>query len=128
MSDSIDCAASPLFISQGQLACASDGDLKRLAFLRNYSGYCVNKGYSLASSVYMTGRSLAPARLDSGLKTVEQTITGYSMPLVTAVQDQSLKALSQLDQQVCICSDVKITLLCYITGSVGRVHAVPVIV
>ena len=121
-----DYAASPLFISPGQLA--SDGDLKRLAFLRNYSGYCVNKGYSLASSVYMTGRSLAPARLDSGLKTVEQTISGYSMPLVMAVQDQSMKALSQLDHQVCICSDIKLNLLGDVISSVDRVHAVLVIV
>lgn len=92
--------ASPLFANCGQLTCASDGDLKRLAFVRNYGGYCMTKGYSLASSVYMTGRALTPARLDSGLRNVEETISGYSMPLVVAVQDQSLKALSQLDQQV----------------------------
>ena len=92
-------AASPLF--NGRIVCAqADGDLKRLAFVRNYSGYAVNKGYSLASSVYMTGRALAPASLDSGLRSVEDRISGYSMPLVMAVQDQSMKALSQLDQQV----------------------------
>ena len=75
-------------------------DLKRLAFVRNYSGFCFSKGCNLASSVYSTGLAYAPAPFNSSVRAMEQAVCNYSFPIVTAVQDQSVRALYQLDHQV----------------------------
>lgn len=92
-------AASPLFSQQGRLVQSSD-DLKRLAFVRNYSGFCLSKGYSLASSVYITSRAYTPARLSPSVQAMEDVISSYSSPVIMAVQDQSKRALYQVDHQV----------------------------
>ena len=92
------CAASPLFSQQGRLVQSSD-DLKRLAFVRNYSGFCLSKGYSLASSVYITSRAYTPARLSLSVQAMEDVISSYSSPVIMAVQDQSKRALYQIDHQ-----------------------------
>ena len=75
-------------------------DLKRLTFVRDYSGFCFNKGYSLAASVYNTSLAYTPASLNSSIRAVEQAVSDYSVPIATAVQDQSARALYQLDHQV----------------------------
>ena len=79
---------------------ASSDELKRLAFVRDYSGFYLNKGYSLASCVYSTSRAYTPARLSSSVRAVEDVVSSYGFPVVMAVQDQSKRALHQLDHQV----------------------------
>ncbi|DBA76813.1 TPA: hypothetical protein ACH3X2_008832 [Trebouxia sp. C0005] len=93
-------AASPLFTQQGRMVQSSADELKRLAFVRNYSGFCLSKGYSLASSVYSTSRAYTPARLNSSMQAMEDVISEYSSPMIMAVQDQSKRALYQIDHQV----------------------------
>jgi len=93
-------AASPLFTQQGRMVQSSADELKRLAFVRNYSGFCLSKGYSLASSVYNTSRAYTPARLNSSMQAMEDVISEYSSPMIMAVQDQSKRALYQIDHQV----------------------------
>ncbi|DBB16509.1 TPA: hypothetical protein ACH3X3_014776 [Trebouxia sp. C0006] len=93
-------AASPLFTQQGRMVQSSADELKRLAFVRNYSGFCLSRGYSLASSVYNTSRAYTPARLNSSMQAMEDVISEYSSPMIMAVQDQSKRALYQIDHQV----------------------------
>lgn len=92
-------AASPLFSNQGRLI-KTDEELKRLTFVRNYSGFCLSKGYTLASCVYNTGLAYTPESVNTSIRAVEQAVTEYSCPIVTAVQDQSARALYHLDHQV----------------------------
>ncbi|KAL3151964.1 hypothetical protein ABBQ32_001089 [Trebouxia sp. C0010 RCD-2024] len=94
-------AASPLFsLQQGELVHSNDDNLKRLGFVQSYSGFCFNKSYSLASSVYNTSLAYTPARLNSSVRAVEGVITEYTVPVVSAVQSSSWRALYQLDHQV----------------------------
>ena len=94
-------AASPLFsLQQGEFVHSNDEDLKRLGFVQSYSGFCFNKSYSLASSVYNTSLAYTPARLNSSVRAVEGVITEYTVPVVSAVQSSSWRALYQLDHQV----------------------------
>ena len=93
-------AASPLFTQQGRMVQSSADELKRLAFVRNYSSFCLSRGYSLASSVYNTSRAYTPARLNSSMQAMEDVISEYSSPMIMAVQDQSKRALYQIDHQV----------------------------
>nr|ARQ20716.1 oil globule protein [Lobosphaera incisa] len=79
---------------------ASGADLKRLAFVRSYSDYYFQKGYGLASSVYSTGKSYAPDRFHGSIAAVEQTVSEYGTPLVTAVQDKSDQVLHLVDSKV----------------------------
>ncbi len=79
---------------------ASGADLKRLAFIRSYSDYYFQKGYGLASSVYSTGKSYAPDRFHGSIAAVEQTVSEYGTPLVTAVQDKSDQVLQIVDSKV----------------------------
>ncbi|KAK9816682.1 hypothetical protein WJX72_003614 [[Myrmecia] bisecta] len=78
----------------------SSPDLKRLAFVRSYSGYYWDKGYGLASSVYTTGKSYVPDRLNGSIKAVEETVSEYGTPLVVAVQDKSDQVLHIVDSKV----------------------------
>lgn len=94
-------AASPLFSAQqGRLAQSNDEDLKRLGFVQSYSGFCLSKSYSVASSVYNTSLAYTPARLNSSVRAMEGAISDYTVPMVTAVQNSSWRALHQLDHQV----------------------------
>ena len=94
-------AASPLFSAQqGRLARSNDEDLKRLGFLQSYSGFCLSKSYGMASSVYNTSLAYTPARLNSSVRAMEGAISDYTVPMVTAVQNSSWRALHQLDHQV----------------------------
>ena len=94
-------AASPLFCAhQGRLAQSNDEDLKRLGFVQSYSGFCLSKSYSMASSVYNTSLAYTPARLNSSVRAMEGAISDYTVPMVNAVQNSSWRALHQLDHQV----------------------------
>ena len=94
-------AASPLFVShQGRLSQTSNEGLKRLAFVETYSGFCFSKGCNLASSVYNTSLAYTPARVHSSVRAVEGVISDYTVPVVTAVQNNSRRALYQIDNQV----------------------------
>jgi hypothetical protein len=75
-------------------------DLKRLGFLRSYSGYYWNKGYHIASSVYNTGRAYAPGLLNGSLRVVEDKVSELGTPLLSAVQDRSDKVLRTIDGKV----------------------------
>lgn len=87
-------------MQQGRLGQSNDEDLKRLGFVQSYSGFCFNKSYSMASSVYNTSLAYTPARLNSSVRAVEGAISNYTVPMVTAVQNGSWRALYQLDHQV----------------------------
>lgn len=94
-------AASPLFSAQqGRLVQSNDEGLKRLGFVQSYSGFCLSKSYSMASSVYNTSLAYTPARLNASVRAMEGTISDYTVPMVTAVQNGSWRALHQLDDQV----------------------------
>ena len=60
----------------------------------------MHKTYSLASSVYGTGRSLAPARLDGKVRAVEDKLLGLTTPVVEAVQGVGDRVLVNLDAGV----------------------------
>ena len=64
------------------------------------AGYAVHKTYSLASSVYGTGRGLAPTRLDGKVRAVEDKLLGLTTPVVEAVQGVGDRVLVNLDAGV----------------------------
>ncbi len=47
------------------------------------------QGFGLAATVYSTGRALVPSPLAGVAGSLESTVTNISMPVITAVQDQS---------------------------------------
>ena len=107
-------AASPLFsLQHGRIAQSNDEDLKRLGFVQSYSDFCLSKSYSVASSVYNTSLAYTPARLNSSVRAMEGAISDYTVPMVTAVQNSSWRALHQLDHQVRLlqhlCSPIVLT-------------------
>ena len=60
----------------------------------------MHKTYSLASSVYGTGRGLAPTRLDGKVRAVEDRLLGLTTPVVEAVQGVGDRVLVNLDAGV----------------------------
>lgn len=64
----------------------------------------------MASSVYNTSLAYTPARLNSSVRAMEGAISGYTVPVVTAVQSSSWKALYQLDHQVSLPAQSVLTL------------------
>ena len=52
--------------------------LKRLGFVRDYSGYYWSKSSGLASQLYNGSKQYAPASLQPHIKTVEDKVSVYS--------------------------------------------------
>lgn len=75
--------------------------LKRLGFVRDYSGYYWTKSSGLASHLYTSGKQYAPASLQPRIKTVEDKVSEYSHPAFVTIQDKSDSVLHVLDAKVC---------------------------
>lgn len=78
----------------------SEVQLKRLGFVLVYADYYLNWGYGVAASIYATGRALVPRQLTGITESLEATMSSFSAPVLTAVQDQSGKVLHSLDGKV----------------------------
>lgn len=75
--------------------------LKRLGFVRDYSGFYWNKSSGLASQLYANSKHYAPASVQPRIKAVEDKVSEYSYPAFTTLQDRSDSVLRVLDSQVC---------------------------
>jgi hypothetical protein len=106
----------------GAEATSSASDLKRLEFLRTYTGYFVGKGYDLAFTLYSNGKSYAPARIEPAVKAVEDKVTEYGTPLVNIVQDQSESILKTLDTKVDTVMDRVVNFAENSIGSQAKLH------
>ena len=74
--------------------------LKRLGFVRDYSGYYWTKSSSLASQLYNSGKQYAPASVQPRIKAVEDKLSEYSHPAFVTLQDKSDSVLHVLDGKV----------------------------
>lgn len=81
-------------------AVETNSDLKRLNFIKAYSTFALDKTYSIASNLYVTGKGYAPSSLEPRIKAVEEKVTEVSSPLVSKLQDRSENVLYTLDSKV----------------------------
>lgn len=73
--------------------------LKRLEFVKSYGSY-VHSAAEVAEKLYKATRSLTPTVAEPYVVGVEDRVTAYAAPVVTAVQDQADKALRSIDNQL----------------------------
>ena len=78
----------------------SSYSLKRLGFVRDYSGYYWSKSSGLASNAYNSGKQYAPASFQPRIKAVEDKVSEYSHPAFVTLQDKSDSVLHVLDSKV----------------------------
>ena len=88
-------------VSTSDLSSAqSSYSLKRLGFVRDYSGFYWSKGSGLASQLYNSSKKYAPASMQPRIKAVEDKVSEYSHPALVTVQDKSDSVLHVLDSKV----------------------------
>lgn len=78
----------------------ADKGLKRLGFVKGYSGYVYSRSLDLSSSLYSKTTSFVPGSLKPSLKRIEDLASDYAGPVFHSVQDSSSKALTYADGQV----------------------------
>ena len=78
----------------------SSSDLKRLGFVREYGSFYWTKSGEFASNVYSTSKQYAPKSLLPRINAAEDTISQYSHPALTQLQDRSDGVLKSLDSTV----------------------------
>lgn len=71
-------------------------ELRRLAFIRDYSAYYSNK----AAALYAKSRSRLPRALKPRLDVLESRVSAVSVPVVQAMQMRSEQLLTSLDRKV----------------------------
>ena len=92
--------AESLSSSKGLKAQSQAADLKHLGFVPKYSTYFWNKGYGVASDLYSATKAYAPDSIKPRIGKLEETVTSYSTPMLTTMQDQGDKVLHVADSQV----------------------------
>jgi hypothetical protein len=75
-------------------------DLKRLGWVQVYCQSGLSKGYGLATSVYSTAKTYAPASLNPVLAAVEDKVSEYGTPLAHQGADFSERILELADKKV----------------------------
>ena len=90
----------------------SSSDLKRLGFVREYGSFYWTKSGEIASNVYSTSKQYAPKSLLPRINAAEDTISQYSHPALTQLQDRSDGVLKSLDSTVRAAGPVRFLCRC----------------